>query len=237
MPIRQAKKSTHPCSSRLPSVRHRRSLSRLPSVRYRRYLSRRRGTRFLLRYQARHRGSSGHSRWRRAGPTQPRTRSGDTSNNYPTHRWSACQWPGFRLRSSRRCGRESTLVCGRNRDGNEAAAYVAHKTNEVCAIYPITPRRTWASGPTNGRPLGATEHLGHRPTVVEMQSEAGAAGAVHGALAGGRADHHLHGLAGPAADDPQHVQDRRRADLDGHSTSRPAPWPPTRCRSSATTAT
>jgi len=40
-------------------------------------------------------------------------------------------------------------------DGNEAAAYVAHKTNEVIAIYPITPpHQTWASGLTCGRQWG-----------------------------------------------------------------------------------
>ena len=64
-------------------------------------------------------------------------------------------------------------------DGNEAAASVACRINEVAAIYPITPSSTmgeladeWASrGDVNiwGRPL----------TVVEMQSEAGAAGTVH----------------------------------------------------------
>ena len=70
-------------------------------------------------------------------------------------------------------------------DGNEAAAYVAHKTNEVIAIYPITPSSAmgeladqWSS---EGRPnIWATV-----PQVVEMQSEAGAAGALHGALQGG----------------------------------------------------
>jgi len=70
-------------------------------------------------------------------------------------------------------------------DGNEAAAYVAFKTNEVIAIYPITP----------SSPMGefadawATSHdkniWGMTPVVREMQSEAGAAGAVHGTLQSG----------------------------------------------------
>ena len=67
-------------------------------------------------------------------------------------------------------------------DGNEAAAYVAHKTNEVIAIYPITPSSPmgeWAD-------QWSAEHhpniWGTIPVVVEMQSEGGASGAVHGAL-------------------------------------------------------
>ena len=54
-----------------------------------------------------------------------------------------------------------------------------------------------------------------------MQSEAGAAGALHGALQKGAFVHDLHRVAGPVADDPQHVQDRRRADAGGHPRRRP----------------
>jgi len=73
------------------------------------------------------------------------------------------------------------LIC----DANEAVARIAHKTNEVCAIYPITP----------ASPMG--EHVdvysaekkeniwGDVPRIIEMQSEAGAAGTVHGSLQGG----------------------------------------------------
>ena len=70
-------------------------------------------------------------------------------------------------------------------DGNEAAAYVAHKVNEVIAIYPITPSSPmgeWAdqwSSQANSNLWGAV------PTVIEMQSEGGAAGALHGALQAG----------------------------------------------------
>jgi pyruvate-ferredoxin/flavodoxin oxidoreductase len=67
-------------------------------------------------------------------------------------------------------------------DGNEAAAYVAHRTNEVVAIYPITPASPmgeWADQWTaDGRP----NLWGTVPEVIEMQSEGGAAGVVHGAL-------------------------------------------------------
>jgi pyruvate-ferredoxin/flavodoxin oxidoreductase len=69
-------------------------------------------------------------------------------------------------------------------DGNEAAAYVAHRTNEVIAIYPITRPRPWASWRTSG-PARARRTSGARSPVVEMQSEGGAAGAVHGALQAG----------------------------------------------------
>ena len=70
-------------------------------------------------------------------------------------------------------------------DGNEATTLVAHACNEVMAIYPITPSSTmgeladdWASG-------GKTNILGTIPHIIEMQSEAGAAGAVHGSLQAG----------------------------------------------------
>ncbi|MDP6619850.1 MAG: hypothetical protein QGG90_10515, partial [Nitrospinota bacterium] len=70
-------------------------------------------------------------------------------------------------------------------DGNEAVARVAYRTNEVIAIYPITPSSSmgeyadaWAVG---GRP----NIWGVVPDVIEMQSEAGAAGAVHGSLQAG----------------------------------------------------
>ena len=75
----------------------------------------------------------------------------------------------------------SKLIC----DANEAVAIIAHKTNEVCAIYPITP----------ASPMG--EHVdvyssnkevniwGDVPRIIEMQSEGGASGTVHGSLQGG----------------------------------------------------
>ncbi len=70
-------------------------------------------------------------------------------------------------------------------DGNEAAALVAHSTSEVIAIYPITPASR--DGRAGGRVVGEGEDepLGDVPVVIEMQSEGGAAGAVHGALQAG----------------------------------------------------
>ncbi len=67
-------------------------------------------------------------------------------------------------------------------DGNEAAAYVAHKTNEVIAIYPITPSSPMGEHADAWSARGETNIWGTVPLVVEMQSEGGAAGAVHGAL-------------------------------------------------------
>jgi pyruvate-ferredoxin/flavodoxin oxidoreductase len=67
-------------------------------------------------------------------------------------------------------------------DGNEAAARVAHKLNEVIAIYPITPSSGMGELSDQWSAEGKTNLWGTVPLVVEMQSEGGAAGAVHGAL-------------------------------------------------------
>ncbi len=70
-------------------------------------------------------------------------------------------------------------------DGNEAAAYVAYKTNEVCAIYPITPSSAMGEWADTWSSVGQKNIWGTVPDIVEMQSEGGAAGAVHGALQAG----------------------------------------------------
>ena len=70
-------------------------------------------------------------------------------------------------------------------DGNEACAYVAYRVNEVCAIYPITPSSPMAEHADQWAAQSAKNIWGHVPEIVEMQSEAGAAGAVHGALQAG----------------------------------------------------
>jgi pyruvate-ferredoxin/flavodoxin oxidoreductase len=70
-------------------------------------------------------------------------------------------------------------------DGNEAAASVAYRLNEVCCIYPITPSSTMAELADEWSSQGRPNVWGTVPTVVEMQSEGGAAGALHGALQGG----------------------------------------------------
>jgi pyruvate-ferredoxin/flavodoxin oxidoreductase len=70
-------------------------------------------------------------------------------------------------------------------DGNTAAAYVAHATNEVIAIYPITPSSSMGELADEYSADGRKNIWGTVPVVVEMQSEAGAAGAVHGSLTTG----------------------------------------------------
>ncbi len=70
-------------------------------------------------------------------------------------------------------------------DGNEAAADVAYRLSELCSIYPITPSSTMAELADEWSSHGRRNVFGTVPTVVEMQSEGGAAGAMHGALQGG----------------------------------------------------
>jgi pyruvate-ferredoxin/flavodoxin oxidoreductase len=70
-------------------------------------------------------------------------------------------------------------------DGNEAVALIAHKTNEVCAIYPITPSSPMGEHAELYSSKGKKNIWNNVPRIVELQSEAGAAGAVHGALQAG----------------------------------------------------
>ena len=67
-------------------------------------------------------------------------------------------------------------------DGNEATASVAHRLSEVIAIYPITPSSTMGEFADEWTSKGKKNLWGTIPAVIEMQSEGGAAGAVHGAL-------------------------------------------------------
>ncbi len=70
-------------------------------------------------------------------------------------------------------------------DGNEATASVAHRINEVISIYPITPASPMGEHADAWTAKGQKNIWGDVPSVIEMQSEAGAAGAVHGALQAG----------------------------------------------------
>ncbi|MDD2723223.1 MAG: pyruvate:ferredoxin (flavodoxin) oxidoreductase [Methylovulum sp.] len=70
-------------------------------------------------------------------------------------------------------------------DGNQAAATIAHKLNEVIAIYPITPASPMGEWADEWSAKGQLNLWGTVPQVIEMQSEAGAAGAIHGALQAG----------------------------------------------------
>ena len=70
-------------------------------------------------------------------------------------------------------------------DGNEAAASVAYRLSEAIAIYPITPSSPMAELCDEWASRGKTNVWGVVPEIAEMQSEAGAAGAIHGALQAG----------------------------------------------------
>lgn len=73
------------------------------------------------------------------------------------------------------------LIC----DANEAVARIAHKTNEVCAIYPITPASPMGEHVDIFSSDGQKNIWGNIPRIIEMQSEGGAAGAIHGSLQAG----------------------------------------------------
>jgi pyruvate-ferredoxin/flavodoxin oxidoreductase len=70
-------------------------------------------------------------------------------------------------------------------DGNTAVAHIAYRVNEVCAIYPITPSSTMAELADEWAAQGIRNIWGNIPVIQQMQSEGGAAGAVHGALQSG----------------------------------------------------
>jgi pyruvate-ferredoxin/flavodoxin oxidoreductase len=106
-------------------------------------------------------------------------------------------------------------------DGNTAAAHVAYAMSDVATIYPITPSSPigeiadeWAA---NGRKNIFGQNMTGAPAAVRSREPRRS---VHGSLAGG-ADLDLHGLPGAAADDPQHVQDVRRAAARRFSRDRP----------------
>ena len=70
-------------------------------------------------------------------------------------------------------------------DGNNAASHVSYAYTDVAAIYPITPSSVMAEVADTWATEGRKNIFGQTVKIVEMQSEAGAAGAVHGSLAAG----------------------------------------------------
>ena len=70
-------------------------------------------------------------------------------------------------------------------DGNHAAAHASYAFTDVAAIYPITPSSPMAEATDEWATDGRTNIFGREVQITEMQSEAGAAGAVHGSLAAG----------------------------------------------------
>ena len=89
-------------------------------------------------------------------------------------------------------------------DGNNAAAHVSYAFTDVAAIYPITPSSVMAEVTDVWSAAGQKNLFGRPVQVTEMQSEAGAAGAVHGSLEAGALTT-TYTASGPAAHDPEHV--------------------------------
>ena len=99
-------------------------------------------------------------------------------------------------------------------DGNQAAAHISYIFSEVAAIYPITPSSPMAEYVDEWAANGRKNIFGETVLVQEMQSEAGAAGAVHGSLQAGvfwgsqytrSSDYHLHCFSRTFTDDTQYV--------------------------------
>ena len=122
-------------------------------------------------------------------------------------------------------------------DGNEAAAYVAYRVNEVCAIYPITPSSTMAELADQWASEGKTNIWGGIPDVVEMQSEGGAAGTVHGALQAGALTTTFTASQGLMLMIPNMYKIAGELTACGVPRRRPFAGDAGRCRSSATTRT
>lgn len=96
-------------------------------------------------------------------------------------------------------------------DGNTAAAHVAYAFTDVAAIYPITPSSPMAELVDEWSAHGRKNIFGQQVKVVEMQSEAGAAGTVHGSLAAGALTTTFTASQGLLLMVPKYVQNRRRA--------------------------
>ena len=85
-------------------------------------------------------------------------------------------------------------------DGNQAAAHASYAYTDVAAIYPITPSSVMAEHTDEWATQGRKNIFGQEVQVTEMQSEAGAAGAVHGSRS---SYYNLHRIPGTSSDDPE----------------------------------
>ena len=106
-------------------------------------------------------------------------------------------------------------------DGNEAAASVAFRLNEVCCIYPITPSSPMAELADEWASQRPHERVGHRAHSGRDAERGRGRRRVARRPPERRAGDNVHGVAGAAADDPEHVQDRRRADARGAARGSP----------------
>lgn len=95
-------------------------------------------------------------------------------------------------------------------DGNTAAAYTSYAFSDVAAIYPITPSSPMAEVTDEWAAYGKKNMFGRPVELMEMQSEGGAAGTVHGSLQAGALTTTYTASQGAAPYDSQYVQDCRR---------------------------
>ena len=91
-------------------------------------------------------------------------------------------------------------------DGNHAAAHASYAYSDVAAIYPITPSSVMAEATDEWATQGRKNIFGQEVQVTEMQSEAGAAGAVHGSLAAGAFNNNIYSISGSVTYDPEPLQ-------------------------------
>ena len=122
-------------------------------------------------------------------------------------------------------------------DGNEAAAYVAYAFSEVAAIYPITPSSPMAEHADEWSAKGKKNIFGQTVRLVEMQSEAGACGACHGALEAGALATSFTASQGLMLMIPPPCTVSPASVCPACCMWRPVPWVPTRSPSSAITPT
>ena len=118
-------------------------------------------------------------------------------------------------------------------DGNQAASHMAYMFSEVAAIYPITPSSNMAENVDEWAAHGRKNIFGDEVKVVEMQSEAGAAGAVHGSLQAGALTTTFTASQGLLLMIPNMYKLAGEL-LPAFSMSAPVPLPPMHFRSSAT---
>ena len=135
-------------------------------------------------------------------------------------------------------------------DGNQAAAHISYMFTEVAAIYPITPSSTMAEHVDEWAAAGRKNIFGETVMVQEMQSEGGAAGAVHGSLQAGALTTtytasqglllmipNMYKIAGELLPGVFHVSARTLASHTLCILFRPVRWPATPCVSLVTTRT
>ena len=103
-------------------------------------------------------------------------------------------------------------------DGNTAAAYTAYAFTQTAAIYPITPSSAMAETVDNWAAQGRKNIFNETADVVEMQSEAGAAGAMHGILQSGTL--HIYGITGTAVNAADSLQNGGRTSAGGTARER-----------------